>query len=62
MITQIPGGQLAQRVGGKVLMLFAIGTCSLLAILTPLFARIGDWKVKSIKFHNQLFIQIIIKS
>ncbi|XP_054738469.1 putative inorganic phosphate cotransporter [Anastrepha obliqua] len=44
-MTQIPGGQLAHKYGGKVMMLVSIGTSSILAILTPLSARIGDWKL-----------------
>lgn len=45
VVTQIPAGQLAQRVGAKVLLLFSLGICSALAILTPLFAHIGGEKL-----------------
>lgn len=41
VVTQIPAGQLAQRVGAKVLLLFSLGICSTLAVLTPLFAHLG---------------------
>ncbi|KAG5684637.1 hypothetical protein PVAND_013857 [Polypedilum vanderplanki] len=41
VVTQIPGGQLAKRVGGKIMLLFAISLCSLLNLLTPLFASFG---------------------
>lgn len=41
VITQIPAGQMAQRFGPKVLLLFSLGVCSLLALLTPWFAHIG---------------------
>lgn len=46
VVTQIPAGQLAQRVGAKVLLLFSLGICSTLAVLTPLFAHLGDDKVR----------------
>lgn len=45
VVTQIPAGQLAQRVGAKVLLLFSLGICSTLAVLTPLFAHLGGDKV-----------------
>lgn len=41
VITQIPAGQMALRFGPKVLLLFSLGVCSLLALLTPWFAHIG---------------------
>lgn len=41
--TQIPGGQLAKRVGGKVMLLVSILVCSLLNLLTPKFAELGNW-------------------
>jgi ACS family sodium-dependent inorganic phosphate cotransporter-like MFS transporter 5 len=41
VVTQIPGGQLAKNVGGKVMLLVAIALCSLLNLLTPLFASFG---------------------
>lgn len=43
VMTQIPGGQMAKKVGGKVMLLGAISLCSLLSLLTPLFASFG-WK------------------
>ncbi|XP_058823150.1 putative inorganic phosphate cotransporter isoform X2 [Topomyia yanbarensis] len=45
VVTQIPAGQLAQRFGAKILLLFSLGICSSLAILTPFFAHIGDSKL-----------------
>lgn len=45
VVTQIPAGLLAQRLGSKVLLLFSIGICSLLALLTPMFAHIGGSKL-----------------
>lgn len=45
VVTQIPAGQLAQRYGPKILLLFSIGVCSLLAVLTPFCAHAGGAKV-----------------
>lgn len=45
VITQIPAGQMAQRLGAKVLLLFSLGICSTLAVLTPVFAHIGGDKL-----------------
>ncbi|XP_053964654.1 putative inorganic phosphate cotransporter [Anastrepha ludens] len=56
-MTQIPGGQLAHKYGGKVMMLVSIGTSSILAILTPLSARIGDWKLLFVLRLTQGLIQ-----
>uniref|UniRef100_A0ABK8FQZ9 Major facilitator superfamily (MFS) profile domain-containing protein n=1 Tax=Anopheles gambiae TaxID=7165 RepID=A0ABK8FQZ9_ANOGA len=44
VVTQIPAGQLAQRYGPKILLLFSIGVCSLLAVLTPFCAHAGGAK------------------
>lgn len=41
VVTQIPGGQLAKRLGGKIMLLTSITLCSLLALLTPTFAAYG---------------------
>lgn len=45
VVTQIPAGQMAQRVGAKILLLFSLGICSTLAVLTPLFADLGGSKL-----------------
>lgn len=45
VVTQIPAGQMAQRVGPKILLLFSLAICSTLAILTPLCAHIGGSKL-----------------
>ncbi|XP_054738585.1 putative inorganic phosphate cotransporter isoform X1 [Anastrepha obliqua] len=45
IITQVPGGALARKFGGKITLLCGVLACSLLAILTPIFAQIGDWKL-----------------
>lgn len=44
-VTQIPGSQLAHRFGGKMTLLFSIALSGLLALLTPLSVRLGDWKL-----------------
>src|SRR6218665_551431 len=41
--TQIPGGILAQRFGGKRLLLFGIAWTAVLTTLTPALTRIGDF-------------------
>jgi len=41
--TQILGGIMAQKFGGKRLLLFGIFWTALLTILTPLFTRLGDF-------------------
>lgn len=43
VVTQIPGGQMAKKFGGKIMLLVSITVCSLLNLLTPKFAEIGDW-------------------
>ncbi|XP_036331387.1 putative inorganic phosphate cotransporter isoform X2 [Rhagoletis pomonella] len=45
IITQVPGGALARKFGGKTTLLFGVLICSILAVLTPIFARIGDWQL-----------------
>jgi MFS family permease len=43
VITQVPAGQLAQRIGPKILLTGSLLTCSVFTILMPLAAEIGDW-------------------
>ncbi|XP_037945913.1 putative inorganic phosphate cotransporter isoform X3 [Teleopsis dalmanni] len=45
VVTQVPAGSLARKFGGKVMLLYGILICSLGAVLTPLAADIGDWKL-----------------
>lgn len=47
VVTQVPAGQLAQRCGAKVLLLWAMILCALLTMLTPICATIGGWKVST---------------
>ncbi|XP_039955096.1 putative inorganic phosphate cotransporter [Bactrocera tryoni] len=42
-VTQIPGSQLAHRFGGKITLLLSIVLSGVLALLTPLSVRLGDW-------------------
>lgn len=44
VLTQIPGGQLAKKFGGKIMLLVSITLCSLLNLLTPTFADFGKWE------------------
>ncbi|XP_011178026.1 putative inorganic phosphate cotransporter isoform X2 [Zeugodacus cucurbitae] len=44
-ITQIPGSQLAHRFGGKITLLCSVALSAILALLTPLSVRLGDWKL-----------------
>jgi len=41
--TQVLGGTLAQKIGGKVLMLFGIAWTSVLTLLTPVITVYGGW-------------------
>ena len=41
--TQIVGGTLAQVIGGKIILIFAVGCTSLLTIITPPVTRIGGF-------------------
>jgi MFS transporter, ACS family, solute carrier family 17 (sodium-dependent inorganic phosphate cotransporter), member 5 len=41
--TQIIGGTLAQRIGGKYLLLFGIFWTALLTLLTPIATTAGDY-------------------
>ncbi|XP_073812051.1 putative inorganic phosphate cotransporter isoform X1 [Musca autumnalis] len=45
VITQVPAGTLARKFGGKIMMLTGVFVCSLLTVLTPICARLGDWKL-----------------
>ncbi|XP_052747726.1 putative inorganic phosphate cotransporter isoform X2 [Galleria mellonella] len=45
IVLQIPGGVLASRFGGKILILICIGVNSLITLLIPTAARLGDWQM-----------------
>ncbi|XP_072948855.1 putative inorganic phosphate cotransporter [Epargyreus clarus] len=44
VILQIPGGIMARRVGGKVLITISVGVNALLSLVMPVGAAIGGWK------------------
>lgn len=44
IITQIPGGHIAQKYGAKMILLIGVTLCSLLTLLTPLAATLGGWQ------------------
>ncbi|KRF79997.1 putative inorganic phosphate cotransporter isoform X1 [Drosophila virilis] len=45
VLTQVPSGQLARKFGGKITLLTGLSICSVLNILTPLFAKLGGWQL-----------------
>ncbi|XP_004520753.1 putative inorganic phosphate cotransporter isoform X2 [Ceratitis capitata] len=45
IITQIPGGHIAQKYGAKNLLLIGITLCSILTLLTPLAVEFGGWQL-----------------
>ena len=45
VVTQVPGGILAQRFGPKMFLLFAMTTCSLFALIIPVCVKLGGWQV-----------------
>ncbi|TMW43657.1 hypothetical protein DOY81_011263 [Sarcophaga bullata] len=45
VITQVPGGYLSHKYGAKFTFFFGVLICSVLALLTPLFAELGDWPI-----------------
>ncbi|XP_055381833.1 putative inorganic phosphate cotransporter isoform X2 [Condylostylus longicornis] len=44
VVTQVPGGYLSQKYGSRPMLFFGVLICSLLAILTPICASLGDWQ------------------
>ncbi|XP_049308919.1 putative inorganic phosphate cotransporter isoform X3 [Bactrocera dorsalis] len=44
VLMQIPGGQLTQRFGGKLMLLFSVGIGGIITIFTPFGAQLGDWQ------------------
>ncbi|XP_034103688.1 putative inorganic phosphate cotransporter [Drosophila albomicans] len=43
IVTQVPGGYIAQRYGAKMLLLSGLAACGILTLLTPLSAKLGGW-------------------
>lgn len=52
VVTQVPAGQLAQRIGAKRILLWSMLLCSALTMLTPLSIKYGDWQVKQVDTHK----------
>lgn len=46
VLSQVPAGQLAQRIGAKRILLWSMLACAILTMLTPLSINYGGWKVK----------------
>ncbi|KAL7737229.1 hypothetical protein ACLKA6_005411 [Drosophila palustris] len=44
IVTQVPGGYIAQRYGAKMLLLVGLASCAILTMLTPLSLRYGGWQ------------------
>ena len=55
IFTQIPGGWLATKFGGKRIFLIGIGATSVLTILTPLLTRVGTGFLISTRILEGLF-------
>lgn len=63
VITQVPAGQIAQRWGAKLLLLWSMILCSALTLLTPICATIGGWKlVCALRFFEGLCQGVIFPS
>ncbi|XP_073846868.1 putative inorganic phosphate cotransporter [Musca autumnalis] len=43
VVTQVPGGYLSHKYGAKFTFFFGVLFCSILTMLTPVAAEIGDW-------------------
>ncbi|XP_033726728.1 sialin-like [Pecten maximus] len=48
-LTQIPGGFLAEKIGGKRLFGYGILITAILSLLTPLSAKVGTWAVMVVR-------------
>jgi len=44
IVTQVPGGYIAQRYGAKLLLLVGLASCAILTLLTPLSLKLGGWQ------------------
>ncbi|CAB3221235.1 unnamed protein product [Arctia plantaginis] len=45
IVLQIPAGELSARIGGKILIIFAMTTNAIMSILTPFSAYYGGWQL-----------------
>lgn len=57
VITQIPSGQVAQKYGGHKTLFWGLFVCSVLVVLTPMAAKLGDWPVVCVFRFFQGFCQ-----
>ncbi|XP_049305516.1 putative inorganic phosphate cotransporter isoform X2 [Bactrocera dorsalis] len=60
LVMQIPSGMLAQRFGGKVVLLCGVAFSGLLALLTPYSAQLGDWQLTCVVRVLQGFCQSVL--
>ncbi|EDW02607.1 putative inorganic phosphate cotransporter [Drosophila grimshawi] len=44
IVTQIPGGYIAQRYGAKTLLMMGLTACAILTLLSPLSLKVGGWQ------------------
>lgn len=44
IVTQVPGGYIAQRYGAKMLLMVGLVACAILTLLTPLALKLGGWQ------------------
>ncbi|EDW09107.2 putative inorganic phosphate cotransporter isoform X1 [Drosophila mojavensis] len=44
IVTQVPGGYIAQRYGAKMLLMVGLVACAILTLLTPLSLKLGGWQ------------------
>lgn len=49
VVTQVPAGQLAQRIGAKRILLWSMLLCAALTMLTPLSIEYGGWQVNVLR-------------
>ncbi|KAH8270807.1 hypothetical protein KR018_005124 [Drosophila ironensis] len=43
IVTQVPGGYIAQRYGAKVLLMWGLGIAAVMTMLSPLSLKLGGW-------------------
>ncbi|KAH8407687.1 hypothetical protein KR222_010744 [Zaprionus bogoriensis] len=43
IVTQVPGGYIAQRYGAKSLLMLGLSTCAILTLVSPLSLKLGGW-------------------
>ncbi|KAH8336844.1 putative inorganic phosphate cotransporter [Drosophila kikkawai] len=43
VVTQVPGGYIAQRYGAKILLMWGLGIAAIITMLSPLSLKLGGW-------------------